>query len=311
MRRRLTAVLACGIPLALTLSLGTPAFAQVPGGAQEQTPPSNVPAATCSNDPYTQSGADFNGKPIFGAAPNGQLPPTSVCAGAQSSNPNVPVSTSTSSTPSNGATTSSPANGGTTTGPSAPAAPGGPSVPVTTPMAPTSGTSTGTTSTSSGPTASCPPVPQAQPGGNTWVGASNGTLCLLAELTSSTGPATTFDVHQSFTLSGFAFDASAAPGSTGISHLEVFLNGTPAQNGAIDLGPTNVGNSGGVVAPSGYPPQAAFSATFNPQNNLPTTPSQAAAGTTNPWPTGGNTLYVYAYGASGATVGATLPFTLQ
>lgn len=108
---------------------------------------------------------------------------------------------------------------------------------------------------------------------------------------------------QSQTLAGIAYDDRAPSGQSGISQIQVYLNGLAGNNGTTYLGNATLGSSGGLQTPSGQNAGFAWFYQFNPGITPGTNPNV-------PWPTGGNVFYVYVFGMNGAVTAVAVPFNL-
>lgn len=181
----------------------------------------------------------------------------------------------------------------------------------------TSGTpaSGGTSSGSSAIAPGCPgaskaatPVPAAAPGVTPTIIATSlcTTLPFSPDVHVTIIAPMSSDVLQeqtSQTLSGIAYDDRAPSGQSGISQVQVYLNGLAGNNGTLLLGTATLGSGGGFQAPRGTNANNEFFFQFNPGITPGSNPNV-------PWPTGGNVLYVYAYGMNGAVTAVSAPFNL-
>lgn len=148
-----------------------------------------------------------------------------------------------------------------------------------------------------------PPAP-GQPAGTPSTVVSTGTvnIIVVAPL-----PNLIQDIHSTFTLTGFAYSPAGA-----ISHVELYLDTTPTSASPIDLGAAQLGNSGGLQPPSGYPSGSGFSTSVNPQAYPPYQhPTNGQVYTSTAWPAGGHVINVVAYGPSGAMGTVALPIVTQ
>lgn len=264
MRRSVIAVIAGSLALASSLAGGAVAGAQV-GSSPQSSAAAGSPGA-CSGG-SNATGAALNDKPLYSTTVGPTTLPSWCTSGSSGVNQTVQPVQAADSSP----TPQSASGGGSS-------------------VAPASAT----------PQAACPPPPSASSG---FVGKTNGPLCIAVALSAPTLGGSAYDVHIPFTVLGFAFSTTAPAGTNGLKNVEVFLNPSANQTSYVDLGAASEGTSNGVPAPAGFPSDAGFTLTLNPQSPLPISFA--------PWPTGGNLLLVTAYGINGGQVSAGLPLTLR
>lgn len=109
---------------------------------------------------------------------------------------------------------------------------------------------------------------------------------------------------QTSVLTGVAYDDRAMAGQSGISQVQVYLNGLAGNNGTTYLGQATLGSGGGNAVSQSQSPSNAFYYQFNPTVTPGTNPNV-------PWTTGGVVLNVYVFGMNGAVTGVSVPFSLE